>query len=135
MQVTIDPTSQSDSAGENLIYLVTVTNTGDLADTYDLTAEDDAGWSVELAVGSCMLDPGESRSGIRLTVTIPENAESGDSTTVIVTATSQADPSIENSATCTAEVAGGGIDIVLPVAGVIVVIVVIIGAILVIRPF
>lgn len=133
VEVTIDPTTDSGSAGEELAYLVAIKNTGDLADTYSLEATND--WGVEIAAGPYSLDSGESRSGIRLTVTIPEDAAEGDSTTITVTATSQTDSSIESSATCTGEVEAAAEFPLIPVAGAVVVVVVIIGVILVIRPF
>lgn len=127
VQVTIDPTAKSGAPGGEINFFVTITNTGAVDDTYNLTASDT--WDTTLAVQSVMLAGGASRQNIRLTVQIPDGAAEGDSTTVTVTATGTYS---ENSATCTATAETGGISIVIPIAAVVV-IVVIIGAVLVIK--
>ena len=130
VEVTIDQTTKSGAPGEELNFFVTITNTGTVEDTYDLTASDTEDWGATLAVQSTTLAGGASRTGIKLTVPIPDDAAEGNSTTVTVTATGTG---YHNSATCTATAkAPSGFPIVIPVAAVVV-IVVIIGAALAIR--
>jgi len=129
VKVTIDPASKSGAPGETLNYSVTVKNEGTNTDTFSLQATDTKGWGATLSITSTTLIGGASRTGIRLSIKIPDNAADGDSTTITVTATGTG---YENSATCTATKATGGIPIVIPVAAVVT-IVVIISAVLVIK--
>ena len=104
VRVWIDPTSKSDAQGENVIFTVTVTNTGDNADAYGLEATDTENWGPTLSVLSVTLAGGESET-VELRITIPDNVAEGDSTTITVTATGTYS---ENSATCTATVEAKG---------------------------
>jgi len=132
-QVTISPSSDSGSPGETLTFTVTVKNTGDAEDTYDLTVDDDAGWGPTLSQNSLAnLESGESRT-VTLTVTIPSDAAEGDSTEITVTATPRSDATKSETATCTvtAKAAAGFPVVYLAVA--VVIIVVILGAVLMIK--
>jgi uncharacterized membrane protein len=136
VQVTISPASNSGNPGERLEFSVTFTNTGTATGTFDLNAEDTKGWGPTLAVTPprITLAGGASRT-IGLSITIPSTAAGGDSATITVAATSQADSTINGNATCTATAqAGGGISPFVYV-GAVVVIVVIIAAVIVIKPF
>ena len=129
VQVTISPASNSGNPGERLEFSVTFTNTGTATDTFDLNAEDTKGWGPTLAVTPprITLAGGASRT-IGLSITIPSTAAAGDSTTITVTAAG-------TGATCTATAqAGGGISPFVYV-GAVVVIVAIIAAVIVIKPF
>jgi hypothetical protein len=131
--VSISPEEYNGLPGENITFTVTVTNTGKLADNYDLTITDDAGWGATL--GKSMFEnvaPGESRE-TTISVTVPSGAAGGASTTITVTVTSQTNPIIESMATSKAAVATGVPPWVY--VGVVIVIVVIISAVLIIRPF
>ena len=132
VQVTISE-NKSGNPGERLEFSVTFTNTGTATGTFDLNAEDTKGWGPTLAVTPprITLAGGASRT-IGLSITIPSTAADGDSTTITVTA---AGTGYENSATCTATAqAGGGISPFVYV-GAVVVIVAIIAAVIVIKPF
>jgi len=129
VKVTIDSAAKSGAPGESLNYSVTVKNEGTNTDTFSLQATDTKAWGPTLSITSTTLIGGASRTGIRLSIKIPDNAADGDSTTITVTARGTG---YENSTTCTATRATGGIPIVIPVAAVVT-IVVIISAVLVIK--
>jgi uncharacterized repeat protein (TIGR01451 family) len=131
VQVSISEDSKSGAPGDELNFFVTVTNTGTETDTFSLTASDTENWGPTLAMGSVPLAAGASRPNIKLSITIPSTAAEGDSTTITVTATGTG---YENDATCTAEVAAAGISPLVYV-GAAVVIVAIIAAVLIIKPF
>jgi len=100
VDVSISPSSQENWAGGTLNYTVTVTNTGNVEDTYDLEAWDDAGWPIVLPT-SLTVRPGENRIAT-LTIGIPENARPSTRDNVVVTATSQLEPYVWDSASCVA---------------------------------
>jgi uncharacterized membrane protein len=99
VRVTIDPASKSGAPGEELDFLVTVTNTGMNTDTFTLTATDTENWGPTLSISSTTLAAGASRQNIRLSITIPSTADEGDSTTITVGATGTG---YENDASCIA---------------------------------
>lgn len=132
-QVTISPSSDSGSLGETLTFTVTVKNTGEAEDTYDLTVDDDAGWDLTLSQYSLAnVGSGASRT-VTLTVAILSDAAEGDSTEITVRATPRSDPAKSDTATCTvtAKAAAGFPLVYLVVA--VVIIVVILGAVLMIK--
>lgn len=132
VEVSISPTSKSAASGEELTFTVTVTNTGTGADTYALEATDD--WV--LAISPTSLNLAEGASGTAtLSVTVPENAAEGDLTAITVTATSQTDPSVSDTAICTAEWGAAEAFPTIYVIAAVIVIVVIVGAVLIIKPF
>ena len=130
VKVTIDPASKSGEPGESLNYSVTVKNEGTNADNFSLHATDTKGWGPTLSITSIPLAGGASRTGIRLSIKIPENAAGGDSTTITVTARGTG---YENSATCTATANAGGASPLIYVGAAVVV--VIIAAVLIVKPF
>jgi len=131
VKVTIDQSSKSGAPGESLNYSVTVKNEGTSTDTFSLQATDTKGWSPTLSITSITLPGGSSRTGIRLSIKIPDNAADGDSNTITVTAIGSG---YENSATCTTKAASGGTSPLVYV-GAAVVVVVIIAAVLIKKPF
>jgi len=94
---------QENLPGGKLEYTVTVKNTSVGLDTYALENIDTQGWTLELTDNLLTLLPGEDTT-VTLTVTIPALAEPGAEDNITVTATSQADPTVENSASCIAYV-------------------------------
>jgi hypothetical protein len=89
--------------GETVEYTLTITNTGNVADTFSLMATGNE-WDVDLP-DDVELGAGESAT-FTVEVTIPMDAEDGDMDTVTVTATSMGDPdeSASSELTTTAEV-------------------------------
>jgi len=102
VEVSISPENRTGQPGENLTFTVTVTNAGEVEDTYDLTLSDDADWGAWLDENVLTIPAGDNAIAI-VTVTVPENAADNDTTQMIITATSQTDPTVENSAWCTAK--------------------------------
>jgi len=100
--VSILPSYQMGQLGENLSYTIRVTNIGTENDNYILNLTDTAGWNPTLSENSLTgVQPGESEN-VTLSVTIPENAASCTEDLITVTATSQADPSVSDNASCIA---------------------------------
>lgn len=103
VSISISPDYQENVPGGTIEYEVTITNTGELADDYDLTVTDDADWGAAPDYNLFEnVAPGEDRQ-TNVRVTVPSNVIEGDTATIIVTARSQVDPTVEKSVTCTAE--------------------------------
>ena len=87
--------SGSGAPGSVVSYEVTITNTGDGSDTFDLTVSGYA-WATTISDNSVTLGAGES-AVVTVEVTIPGDAADGDMDTVTVTATSSGDPGVSDS--------------------------------------
>ena len=112
--VSIAPPTAAMTAtpGSVVTYTLTVTNTGNVSDTFDLTASGNAwGSAVTTPVGP--LSPGTS-GHVYVAVSIPANAADGDFDTVMVTATSRGDNTKSDSAVLTTTAQIVGHDIYLP---------------------
>ena len=83
----------SDSAqpGEVLTFTHTLTNTGDITDTFDLTLS--AGWGSLLTSTPITLAQ-DATSTVQVKITVPTDAISGTVKTTVITATSQLDPDV-----------------------------------------
>ncbi|MBA7691642.1 hypothetical protein ES703_100193 [subsurface metagenome] len=108
VEVSISPSYQSGLPGTTLSYSVTVKNTGDVEDNYDLTVSDNAGWSLELENNLLEIPAGENKMTM-LAVKIPGDALPGEEDEITVTATSMADPTVYDSASCIAHAAQVGL--------------------------
>jgi hypothetical protein len=101
--ISISPSRKGGIPGASLKFTVTVKNTGNAVDSYDLVVGDNAGWG--LALDDNLLEnvaPGENRT-TGLTVTIPDNENLiGMEDTVTVTATSRENIEVSDNATCIA---------------------------------
>ncbi len=89
--------------GEMVQYQHTITNTGEGPDDYALTAVSSADWTVLVAPEQLTLAAGQSAAVI-VWVTIPGTAVPGAVDQTIVTARSQTDPAVQDSATDTTRV-------------------------------
>jgi hypothetical protein len=107
VSVSIWPLTQSGTNEATLAYAVTIANTGNVSDTYNLENTDTAGWTT-MSLSSTSVGPlppfGSSDNTTTLSVTIPSNATGGTIDNITVTATSQGNGSVMTSASCTAVV-------------------------------
>lgn len=92
--VELSPASdaRSGSPGAMVAYALQLTNTGNVADTFDLEAVSANGWTVALSDSEVTLGAGESAEVV-VQVMIPADAADGASDVATVTATSQGDNS------------------------------------------
>ncbi|MGC9399509.1 MAG: M14 family zinc carboxypeptidase [Anaerolineae bacterium] len=100
MELTVTPDHRVALPGTPVTYTVTLTNTGQVSDIFDVTLAGNV-WPTEVVSDTVgPLAPGASAS-LTLTVTIPVDAGDGDSDTVTVTAALQDDPQESASVTLT----------------------------------
>jgi len=98
--VDLSPDNSLDGpAGRTINYTLKITNTGTMTDTFDLTTEGNS-WVTAISSPSISLDPGVQNT-FTVTVTIPENALAGATDTVAVTATSESDNGVKDTAVLT----------------------------------
>lgn len=83
-------------AGEIVVYNHTLTNTGNLTDTFNLGVGSTL-WSSQVSPASVQLGPGQS-AAVVVTVTVPAGAQPGQEDVTTVTAVSTVDPSVQDSA-------------------------------------
>jgi uncharacterized membrane protein len=89
----------SGGPGEIVSYILSLTNIGNLSDTYALEAVGN-GWDINLSEGSVGLGAGESAE-IRVDISIPPNVLAGEFDLVSVTATSVGNNSFSATSTLT----------------------------------
>ena len=100
------PSGKEGKPGDTVTYSFTVKNTGDLKDTYSLSAS--SAWTTTLDKQSITLLPGESGT-VTASVEIPLDAENDSTNRLTVTASSQnSSKSDSASVTTTAILSGGG---------------------------
>jgi hypothetical protein len=112
VEVSVSPESKGGAPGENITFTITVTNEGNIEDTYILTASGAPGWSVNIEPNSLTLAVG-ARGEATLSVVVPTDADEGDSITVTVSARSETDPNVVGADTCRAIVTGV-VDLAIP---------------------
>jgi len=84
---------------------------------------DNAGWNLELSSSTLTISMGGSEE-ITLNVTIPGNAEVDTADDIIITATSQVDPTISDSASCRAIAAApSALPLTVPLIGIAIIII------------
>jgi uncharacterized repeat protein (TIGR01451 family) len=103
VEVSVSPSYQSGSNGQTLNYTVTVANTGNVSDTYDLNVSDDLGWALSVYPTWLTVPAGENRTAT-LSAMVPNKAMGCTEDNIIVTATSRED-TVSDSASCIAHVA------------------------------
>ena len=101
VEISISPSKNSGSLGGILTYEVTVKNTSGGLDDYTLESSDNSGWALSLDNTLLTVPPGEN-GATTLRVTIPENVPLNVWDNITITAASQADNTVENSASCMA---------------------------------
>jgi len=101
VDVTISPSLQDGTPGMTLTYTVSITNTGNVWDTYNITFSDNAGWDPRFDLVQVKLAPYGSAVVWNLEVTIPEGAPIGAEDNITVTATST-DNVVTDSDSCIA---------------------------------
>lgn len=92
-----------DDAGATVQHLHTITNTGNVTDTFDLTAQSSMGWLDNVAPASITLGAGLTGT-VTTTVTIPALANPGESDVTVITATSQMTSTVFDTAVDTTRV-------------------------------
>ena len=101
VDVSISPSYQGGTPEMTLIYTVTITNTGNVEDTYDITVSDNAGWDPKFDLVQVKLAPYGSAVIWYLKVTVPESAPFGAEDNITITATST-DNVVSDSDSCIA---------------------------------
>lgn len=95
--------SSTTTPGTVVSYTHTLTNTGNVSDTFELTYSSSQGWGQVAPPALVLLTPGATQT-VRVTVTVPLGAISGTVETTVITATSQAAPDASAVATDTTTV-------------------------------
>jgi hypothetical protein len=100
--VALTPSSAAQSAapGQWVTYTLTLTNTGNITDTFSLAASTSPTWTISFTPNSGALAMGTSRA-MTVSVRVPSNALYLSSASALVTATSQMDPTRQAFGTLT----------------------------------
>jgi hypothetical protein len=104
--------SQAGLPGTTVTYMLAITNSGNVTDSYSLVVTDNV-WVTMLSASSIALLPGTTGS-FSVSVAIPPSALATESDTAIVTATSQGDNTVNDIAVLTTECIELGGKIFLP---------------------
>lgn len=105
-------TSAVGAAGDAIAYTLTLSNTGDFTDTFDISYSAD--WTTVVAPSSVTLVAGTGEEVLAM-VQIPSSAEPGDTATAVLTATSTLTPTVTAVVTLTTAVQPSSFAIYLPV--------------------
>jgi uncharacterized membrane protein len=100
VSLEISPAENFGFPQDEVTFSIVVRNTGDVYDNFDLSANDNSGWSPTLE--TAVLDgvpPGQKENTV-LGVTIPENAATNSKDNITVVAASKTDPTISDNRSC-----------------------------------
>jgi len=97
VDVSISPPYDNAQPESDIIYTVTVANTGNFGDTYGLIPSDNASWPLNVTPGSLTVPPFENRTAT-LRVTVPSNTPYCTVDNITVTATGTG---VSDNASCT----------------------------------
>jgi oxalate decarboxylase/phosphoglucose isomerase-like protein (cupin superfamily) len=103
VQVVISPSSQENVNGGTLTYNITVNNTGNVQENFQLTKGDNTGWTLNLDNIWLLVPKGENRT-TKLNVNILSNALGDTSDNIWVQANSKDDTTVLDNKTCLAHV-------------------------------
>lgn len=98
------PADQSGDPGQTLTYTFNIQNTGNSQDTFNLAATSSKSWALSLPTAVGPVAAGATASA-NVDITIPEKAKPGTQDVLTLTATSQADNTVNDSACVTMTVA------------------------------
>jgi uncharacterized membrane protein len=101
VEVSVDNDTLSGEPGTVVTYTVSMTNTGNVIDGYDVTAGAHA-WDMEMPASMPPMMPDQSHS-MEVLITIPSDALDGDTDSVTITISSQGDPTQMAMITLTTE--------------------------------
>jgi len=97
VSVDISPSYQAGVAGKTLNYEITVTNMGNVLDSYVLTAADNAGW-VSTLLDNLLENIGPGENGaVMLSVTIPGNSLPCMRDNIVIVVTSTTDNAVSDT--------------------------------------
>ncbi|MFQ6093953.1 MAG: putative Ig domain-containing protein, partial [bacterium] len=102
-------------AGSDLKISFDLTNTGTVADSFEVAVTDERGWILNPNSLTVALEPG-AESNVAITSTVPEAESEGIVNTITFTATSRSDPSIDDSDGLTITVAARMLPTMEPIA-------------------
>jgi len=103
VQVSISPSSQENVNGGTLAYTVTVNNTGDVQENFQLEKGDNSGWTLALD-NTWLLVPENENRATKLAVTIPTSATGCTWDNITVKATSKDNENVWDNKSCLAHV-------------------------------
>ena len=100
------PSDQNGVPGQTLVYIFHIQNTGNSSDTFDLSTLSSNGWTTNLPAGNTVgpLAPGRDSVPVDVELSIPAEAEPGTQDILTLTATSQYDSNVSESASVTTSV-------------------------------
>jgi PKD repeat protein len=93
VELTPPTDAQSGLRGTSLSYGLTVRNTGDTADTFELSFKDVNGWTTRINPSSVNLRP-DTTALVLVAVSIPLGVAASDSDVATISVTSQGDPTV-----------------------------------------
>jgi len=116
--LALDPENQVGGPGAPAPFDLTVTNLGDLADSYDLSVSAPAGWSASLLANGAMVDslsvPAHAFNSVTLRLLLtPAVATVPGAYEFSVTARSQANPAVEATIIGTLDVTNRGVQVAI----------------------